>query len=218
MADHNESVAAGEPDPKTQNYYEFQYPYVMPKEDILELLGEEMNRSLTPLENTFVRWFIQVGNSNVALQNLIHPAHPFDVKNYSAAKIMSRPSVKDVIKQVKKKCPYLRLYNADYMVELLHDEIQHLRFKTRNGRYYGQNANLNAYGGKKSLHEEETADMDLLLRCLEMVGKLTSQVKVGDESAAGSQSSNTNLSVDRVIAEAQRLINGAKATVDGRVG
>jgi len=213
MGEHKETQLPAQPD---SDYYEFKYPYVLPKEDVLELLGEECISKLTPLENAFVRWFIQSGNSGLAFQSLIHPAYPFDTRSFSGPKIFLRQSVKDVIKQIKKRCPFLRLYNADYIVEILHDEIQYLRHKNRKDRFYGANAQLIHYNGKKSVHEEEATDIDLLLRCLEIVQKFNTGISNATDPDA--KSGDVSSSIDRVITEAKRLIDGAKISANGRVG
>lgn len=224
MSEDNHLPNPPAPQSRGLDYYEKDYPYVLPVGDVLSLLNEDHEATLTPLEDAFVRWYLQTGSSTLAFEKLVHPAHPFNSKEHTASKLMARPHIKDTIRKIKKSCPYLRLYQADYIVELLHDEVQYLKFKNRNERFYGTSVKLHHYAVKKSLHEEETTDMELLLRCLEIIQKFQiqfSQVPGMNGNAhgspggsSGSQPRDSDSGIDRVIAEATRLINSAKERAD----
>jgi hypothetical protein len=177
------------------------------------MLEDDGEPTLTPLEDAFIRWYLVCGSADVALKSLIHPAHYFDTDKYTAKSIKSRPHVRDTIRKIKKSTPHLRLYAANYVVSLLHDEVQYLRMRTRVYRYDVVNG-PRICNGKKSIHEEEATDIELLLRCLELIKGINPET--AEHAAPQTAPGNENISVDGLIAQAHELIERAKENAGGQ--
>lgn len=197
--DDNQSVA---------DYQEFNYPYVSPDDDAIESVAEGDLNNLTPLETVFVLWVMRVQDPNEAVKSLMRPSFHFDENVSRGREIRLRPAVSDAINKIRKKFPYLAKYTTDYTLGLIHDEIEHLRAKNRRKRYTDVGFVNQMLTGKKSLHEEEVADTQLLIEFLKLTKDLTNMGGPDASNVPTTASSDSNLSVNRVLAEAQRQIVG----------
>jgi len=200
--------------PKHENEddrHEYHYPYVLPEITEIISLSKEDSQSLTPLENAFLLWYFKLNNAEESVNRLIHPAHYFEIKTHGHKILLARPHVQDIIKKARQDLPYLKLYSVEYMAKLLHEEVENLRIKNRKERFHGPAARPELYG--KVPHREEMLEVDMLLRCLEILERMVEVRKNSDASTT--QPSNENRSIDRVLTEAQAFINGRKV-VDGR--
>lgn len=198
-----------------EQWYEFEYPYVLPQNDVVHLLSPETIASLTPLEAVFIMWMMECGNPELAVNRLIHPAHPFDIVNYGAKALIARATVGDTLRQLKKSCPFLKLYNLDYIAGIIHGEVSFLRRDHREARFYGPAADINRFTGKKSIHEEEMAEIAELRSYLELLVKMNEASKNVDPSNPESRRENSR--IDRVLAEAQQSILKREKEFAGKV-
>jgi hypothetical protein len=191
------------------------YPYATPDRDIIEDL-EFATDMLNGLENVFVRWMASTNNPKVSFSNLQHPAFPINSSIVTQSQLMARPAVKDALKRLRLFLPFIKLYSANNIIEIVHKEVEQLRFSGRQERFYSGDAGMWC-GGKKSLNEEELNTVDMLLKCLELVRKIQTESNP-NAALPGSNGVNEISGVDRVIAEAQRLIHGQTPRFEPGVG
>jgi hypothetical protein len=192
----------------TETYQEFDYPHVLPVDDPLHMMDTNLLDGLTPLEKAFVRWVFDVGVPSSAMEMLIHPAHFFDLTIQNHQVLLNRKTVLDKLGKIKVSAPYVTLYTSDHILSILHGEIQHLRKARRSTRFSGPNADETYLMGKKSRHEEELLEMDMLLKFIQLAKEVTTHVGPSNpQSGAGGE----NRSVDRVLAEVEKLIDGREA-------
>jgi hypothetical protein len=189
-----------------QTYFEQDYPYVFPENEVMDVIDAGMMHTFSPLENAYVRWMMETSNGTLAVDKFIHPAYWFDKENFGAKVLGSRDYLKAFLRKFRRECPFLKLYSGDYLAGLLHDEIQFLRSRERKERFYGPDADPAKFLGKKSPHEQEMAEIDRLLECLKQIHYL--KIATGTLNAApDADTGNIDNSVDRVITEAAKLIH-----------
>jgi len=203
-------------DPTSPDYYEFHYPFVLPEGQVVTLLKPEVIETLTPLEAVFIMWMMECGNGDLAINRLVHPAVPFDNTNYGAKVLLSRPHVKDTLRSLKRECPWLKLYNLDYIAGVIHGEVTFLRRENRENRFYGPNADLSRFSGKKSIHEEELAEMAMLHEYIELLVRMNETAKANAENDPAKPGDQTS-SIDRVLADAQKALARREAGLDGPI-
>lgn len=191
-----------------RDFQELKYPHVEPDDICLDYAADVPWKDLTRLERAFVRWYLETGDPRESMRRVIHPAHFFDTQLQNEHEILRRPTVREFLLKAKKLTSHLRFYTNDRLAALLHEEIQHLRISSRNKRYRDEPSDA-MFGGKKSLHEEEVLDTDLLLKCLDMVVKLkeTSGIKdgVAEPGTGGPHGGVAGLNT-----EVEKLIGAAK--------
>lgn len=187
-------------------YFEYNYPVVLPDNEVLDILDFALTQALTPLENAYVRWMMELSNSQMAVENLRHPAYFYDDKRFGVTYFKHKSHITKLLQEIRRRCPYLKLYSCDYIAGLLHDEIQNLRGPHRKDRLYGPSANPAITTGKKSLHDQEMEEIDRLLECLKQIQTL--KEAAGDFSNASTRDKQRDVdsSIDRVIANAQASI------------
>ena len=191
-----------------EHYQEFKYPYVYPLDDPLDTTHGELLESLTPLENVFVRWMLDVGVASDAIERRVDPRHPFNFVIHSHQTLLRRKTVRDVLKKINSDAPYVQLYKANHMLSVLHGEIQHLRVARRSRRFTGDGVIEEYLAGKKSRQECELMEVEMLLKCLTLAKEITGNVSA---PLSESQPSGENRSLDRVLGEAEKLIFGTDA-------
>jgi len=202
--------------PTPPDYYEFHYPYTLPQGQVVTLLKPEIIDTLTPLEAVFIMWMMECGNGELAINRLVHPAVPFDLVNYGAKVLLARPLIRDTLRTLKRECPFLKLYNLDYIAGVIHGEVTFLKRESREKRFYDATADLSRFSGKKSIHEEELAEMAMLKDYLELLVRMNEMAKkdAANDTAKPSVESG---SIDRVLADAQKAIARREAGLDGQV-
>lgn len=191
-----------------RNYFEDDYPYVLPENDIFEILDNEGFPGFSMLEIAYIKWMLETNNSDLAVQKFVHPAYYFDHASYGAKNLRGRAHVKDHLKKLRRECPFLKLYSGDYLAGLLHDEINYLTFKNRRERFHGPNAIPTHFVGKKSPHDQEMEEIDRLLECVKQIREIKVTLglhKDADTTTAAKQSS-LDSSIDRVLTETARRI------------
>ena len=112
----------------SDEYWENEYPYVSPDHSIIDV-GDNARylTDLSALETAFVKWFIELGVSDESFKRCIHPAFPFGDKQRNSRTVFARPRVKQAIKNIRRGLPFLSVYNSDYLIGILHEEIEHFR-------------------------------------------------------------------------------------------
>ena len=193
-------------------YWENEYPYVSPDHSIIDV-GDNARylTGLSALETAFVKWFIELGVSDESFKRCLHPAFPFGSKQRNSRTVFARPQVKPGIKNIRRGLPFLSVYNSDYLIGILHEEIEHFRVSNRHARFHSDNVDTVYLGGKKSLHEEEMLEAKLLLDCVKQVQELAGIGSTSNNGQPNSGSSNENLGLDRVVEETERLIAECQA-------
>lgn len=206
-------MTKAELDAKTQAereyYFEWEYPFNLPENEAVDVLNPALLEKLSPLETAYVRWMMETYNRDLAIDKFIHPAFYFDKANFGASYLKTKGHVTDVLRQIRRECPYMKLYTGDYITGILHDEIQYLRSQNRKDRFYGPSANPANLVSKKSPHDQEMEEIDRLLACLKQIHDLK-MAAGGFNGSSDSQQGNTDNSFDRVVAGAKALINGGK--------
>lgn|SRR5262245_1367301 len=192
-----------------REYFEHDYPYVFPENEAVDLLPLDSN--LTKLEIVYIRWMIEVSNREMAIDRFIHPAFYYDKAKFGSEYLKTKELANNVLRDIRRNCPYLKLYTADYVTGLLHDEVQYLRSFNRKERLYGPSIHPSLLIGKKSRHDQEMEEIDRLLACLTQIQNL--KVIAGGGFAGGSpnnQSGDLDHSIDRVITRSKELINSGE--------
>ncbi len=197
-------------DAQREYYFEWEYPYVLPENDVFQILNEDMTGKLSGLESAYVQWMLEVFNRELAVDKFIHPAHYFDKERYGAKYLKNKPEIADLLRRIRRECPYLKLYTGDYLTGLLHDEIQYLRSQNRKDRFYGPLANALNSVGKKTPHDQEMEEIDRLLECLKQVHELKMAAGGFASASPGAQQNDVDRSFDRIVARTKELINGRK--------
>ncbi len=174
---------------------------ILPENDALAALPTELWEGLTPLEKVVIWWnFTRGGLTIVRIQALpIIGLIPHEL----LLDVWQRTPVRNCCKKVKALTPYLSLYTNDYFVELIHEEVELLRARSRivrNGQALTP-ADMNSIEWRKN----EREDVNTLLRCLEMVQKVV-EVKKDD----GEPISDLPSRVAGVLAEAEAFIAGTE--------
>ncbi len=191
-------------------YFEQEYPYVLPENEVIDIIDAQMLLTFSPLEIAYIRWMIEVSNAELAVDKFIHPAYWFDKEQFGAKTLKGRAYLGDFLRKLRRECPYLKLYTGDYLAGLLNDEVQYLRSRERKNRFYGPNADSNRLVGKKSPHDQEMEEIDRLLACLKQIHDLkVAASQMNDSSIPGQIDPDSG--IDRVIATATKLINGKEA-------
>lgn len=171
---------------------------LLPENDAMENLPTELWETLTPLEKLVIWWHFTRGGLLVVQMQLfsifgnISYEHLLDVWH--------RKPVRDICKKVRKLNPFLCLYSADYFVELIHEEVELLRARTRIVRNIA-NKEQDSLDWRKN----EREDVQTLIKCLELIQKLTEVKKDGESANAGDVSSRIN----GVISQAEKLIEAS---------
>lgn len=177
--------------------------FLTPPYDMVDQLGYRMIDGTSPLEDTFIRWVLLTNDPAEAFRSIRHPALPVVDFGVTPDDLLRRPNVRQNLKKIRDMKPFIQLYSADYMLSIVHEEVEHLRLRNRKKRFDdGQSIN-----GKKSRNEEENNTIETLMKCLDTARNL---VKEADDATSGNPSaadaSSVRSSVDRVVAEAARLI------------
>ncbi len=172
---------------------------ILPENDALAALPTELWEGLTPLEKVVVWWnFTRGGLTIVRIQALpVIGLIPHEL----LVDIWQRGPVRNCCKKVKALTPYLSLYTNDYFVELIHEEVELLRARSRIVRNGQAQIDANSLDWRKN----EREDVNTLLRCLEMVQKVV-EVKQNDSEPLSDLPSR----VAGVLAEAQAFIDGTE--------
>lgn len=200
------------------NYQEFRYPYVYPKGDLFENVDDGILAALTPLEGVFVQWVLHVDDPTEAITSLMNPAFPFDTTVSNGHEIRVRPQVTEAINKFRKKLPYLNKYTTDYILGLVHDEIEYVRARHRRKRYEDQGFRDAMCNGKKSVHEEEMAEINAMVELVKLTTDLTTVQAADGSQLPVTELRDTDGRVDRLLAEAQERILGRQADPAAAVG
>lgn len=201
-----------------QHYQENKYPYVYPKGDLVISADDGILANLTPLEGVFVQWVLQVDDPEEAITSLMNPAYPFDRTVSNGQEIRLRPTVVDAINKFRKKFPYLSKYTADYTLGLIHEEMEYLRARNRRKRYNEQEFLDRMCNGKRSAHEEEIAEVQVLIDLLKLTKDLTTGQTPDGSFLPAAAPGDTDSGINRVLAEAQERILGRQAGDYGPLG
>lgn len=195
-----------------EEFWENEYPFVSPDHSIIDV-GDNARylTDLSALETAFVKWFIELGVSDESFKRCIHPAFPFGSKQKNSRTVFARPKVKQAIKNLRRALPFLSVYNSDYLIGILHEEIEHFRVSNRYERFRSDNVDTIYFGGKKSLHEEEMLEAKLLLDCVKQVQELAGIGSTSNNGQPNSGPSDENIGLNRVIGETEKLIAECQA-------
>ncbi len=171
---------------------------LLPENDALENLPTELWETLTPLERVVVWWhFTRGGLDVIRIQALtVVGVIPYEL----LLDVWRRKHIREVCRKIRKLKPFLGLYSADYFVELLHEEIDLLRARTRIARNISNHERDNL-----DWRKNDREDVQTLLRCLELVHKFSEVNKDADANAGASPSR-----LDRVITQAEEFIEQAE--------
>jgi hypothetical protein len=191
---------------EAQDYFEHGYPFVFPENEVMDILDAAMTQALSSLEKAYVQWMVETNNTDIAIEKFIHPAYYYDKENYGKTYLKAKEYLTDLIRKLRRECPYLRLYTSDYLAGLLHSEVQYLRARERKDRFYGPTMDPTKFVGRKSPHDQEMEEIDRLLACLKQIHELKLAVGGFIHDPSDPQSRNLDHGIDRVITRAQELI------------
>ncbi len=151
-------------------HLEHEYPYVHCDDAVVsQLFGRPELEHLTPLESVFVEWYIVVRSPEVAFTSLINPCEFFDRDLIDSSTLITRKHVREAIQLIFRGTPFINLYTKDFVISLLHEEIEYYREKNRTKRFKDKNFLVEECNGKKSIHEEKMMESAALIKCMELL-------------------------------------------------
>lgn len=193
-----------------EKYLEYNYPYVVSDDAIIsQLIGRPELDNLTPLERTFVSWYVVLRSPEMALMSLIRPGEFFDKTVVNSSDLIGRKNVREVIHAIFKSTPYINLYTKDFVVSILHEEIEYFRERNRERRFKDQTFLIEECNGKKSVHEEKMMESNALLKCLELLINIEKETR-NDDSSTEAKPSGTSSGYSRLLTKAEDLITSGK--------
>lgn len=200
-----------------RGYQEFKYPYQHPVSSPIDMVKELDLTGLTPLEAAFTRWQALLNDGEEAMRRLIHPAYAFDLSLQNHVELVGRPLLKDFLSKVRAKNPNLTYYTHDRLIGILDEEVKYLDVDSRNKRF-NEELVITKFDGKKSLHEEELAEIELRLKCVDMIHRIISSIPLaiaGIDESSPAGSGRQGVGPARLFGEAEKLIGGIRERREG---